>query len=167
MKRFFPLVLVAAIGCGNPSAESTSGSAEPSTTPAATSSADPKAAVVMDYLRLKDALVAGKNEEAAQEAAAMQASLAKAPAYAALTPALEELVAAADLAGKRKAFEPLSDQLYPLLRTAKPEGMRLFRQYCPMAFDFKGAFWISDAREIMNPYFGDEMLHCGEVREIL
>lgn len=167
MKRFFPLLLLAAVACGSPSAESTSGSAEPSTASETTASTDPKAAVVVDYLRLKDALVAGDNEAAATEAAAMKASLAKAPAYAALGPALEELVAAEDLAGKRKAFEPLSDQLYPLLRTAKPEGMRLFRQYCPMAFDFKGAFWISDAREIMNPYFGDEMLHCGEVREIL
>ena len=38
-----------------------------------------------------------------------------------------------------------------------------YRQFCPMAFDFKGAFWLSDSEEILNPYFGEEMLTCGNV----
>jgi Cu(I)/Ag(I) efflux system membrane fusion protein len=34
-----------------------------------------------------------------------------------------------------------------------------------MAFDNKGGFWISKEPEIKNPYFGDIMLKCGEVKK--
>lgn len=34
-----------------------------------------------------------------------------------------------------------------------------------MAFDNKGAFWLSEIEEIRNPYFGEAMLNCGEVHE--
>jgi Cu(I)/Ag(I) efflux system membrane fusion protein len=36
-----------------------------------------------------------------------------------------------------------------------------------MAFDNKGAYWLSETEEIRNPYFGDVMLGCGETKEIL
>jgi len=45
-----------------------------------------------------------------------------------------------------------------------PLSDSLYLQFCPMAFDYEGATWISREREVMNPYFGDEMLHCGVVR---
>jgi hypothetical protein len=41
----------------------------------------------------------------------------------------------------------------------------IYKQFCPMAFDNKGAYWLSSNEEIMNPYFGDKMLHCGKVEE--
>jgi membrane fusion protein, copper/silver efflux system len=31
----------------------------------------------------------------------------------------------------------------------------------------RGAYWLSEFEQIKNPYFGDMMLRCGEVREIL
>jgi Cu(I)/Ag(I) efflux system membrane fusion protein len=34
-----------------------------------------------------------------------------------------------------------------------------------MAFKDKGAFWLSGEKEIKNPYFGEAMLTCGEVKE--
>jgi Cu(I)/Ag(I) efflux system membrane fusion protein len=36
-----------------------------------------------------------------------------------------------------------------------------------MAFDNKGAYWLSNTQEIYNPYFGEEMRFCGEVKEQL
>jgi Cu(I)/Ag(I) efflux system membrane fusion protein len=39
-----------------------------------------------------------------------------------------------------------------------------YEAYCPMAFDFEGASWLQRAEEIDNPYFGDMMLRCGEIR---
>ena len=41
----------------------------------------------------------------------------------------------------------------------------VYLEFCPMAFDNKGAFWISKDKEIKNPYFGDKMLKCGEVKK--
>ncbi len=36
--------------------------------------------------------------------------------------------------------------------------------HCPMAFDDRGADWLSSDKAIANPYFGAEMLRCGEVK---
>ena len=31
----------------------------------------------------------------------------------------------------------------------------------------KGGVWISQSKEIKNPFYGKEMLTCGEVKEII
>jgi hypothetical protein len=71
------------------------------------------------------------------------------------------------LENKRKEFEMITDALWSLTRTVKYGGQKVYYQYCPMAFDNKGAYWISDKRDIRNPYFGDKMLKCGEVADSL
>ena len=43
----------------------------------------------------------------------------------------------------------------------------LYVQFCPMANNDKGALWISSEEEIINPYFGDVMLNCGNVEEVI
>jgi len=43
----------------------------------------------------------------------------------------------------------------------------VYLEYCPMAFDYEGAYWVSNNKEIRNPYFGDKMLKCGEVKKTL
>jgi hypothetical protein len=43
----------------------------------------------------------------------------------------------------------------------------IYVQYCPMANEGKGGYWLSSQEEIMNPYYGDDMLHCGEVKETI
>jgi Protein of unknown function (DUF3347) len=68
---------------------------------------------------------------------------------------------------KRKEFEMISDALWSLTRTVKYDGQKIYYQYCPMAFDNKGAYWLSSQSAIRNPYFGDEMLECGTVEDSL
>jgi Cu(I)/Ag(I) efflux system membrane fusion protein len=41
----------------------------------------------------------------------------------------------------------------------------LYIQFCPMANDDKGGYWLSTEKEIKNPYFGSKMLKCGEVKQ--
>ena len=36
-----------------------------------------------------------------------------------------------------------------------------------MAGNDKGAYWLSKESKIKNPYFGDEMLTCGSVKETI
>ena len=43
----------------------------------------------------------------------------------------------------------------------------LYHDLCPMAFDDQGAYWLSESKEIRNPYFGDKMLKCGSTKVIL
>jgi Protein of unknown function (DUF3347) len=72
-----------------------------------------------------------------------------------------------DLEKKRESFEMVSGVLYDLLRAVRPNGVTAYYQYCPMAFNDKGAYWLSNADSIRNPYFGKKMLTCGEVKETL
>jgi len=70
-----------------------------------------------------------------------------------------------DLAEQRIAFADFNDAFHNTLELFGLESGTVYYQYCPMANGDKGAFWLSEVNEIRNPYFGDEMLSCGETRE--
>ncbi len=74
------------------------------------------------------------------------------------------MVKSSNLENRRAAFEQLSDALIVLVDRYGVSGKTLYKQYCPMAFDDKGSYWISAERVIRNPYFGSAMLACGEIR---
>jgi len=42
-------------------------------------------------------------------------------------------------------------------------GGTIYKKFCPMAFDNKGACWYADIKEISNPYFGEKIPKCGSV----
>lgn len=67
----------------------------------------------------------------------------------------------------RASFEKVSDNMFALLKNADLQHAGVYRQYCPMAFNDKGAYWLSEEEEIKNPYFGKKMLSCGEVTDSL
>ena len=81
----------------------------------------------------------------------------------------QKIQEAEKLGEQRKHFIKLSDNMIELVRTftgVKAEGASsLYVQFCPMANDDKGAFWLSTEDQVKNPYYGDMMLNCGEVRE--
>lgn len=72
-----------------------------------------------------------------------------------------------DIKAKRKEFEMIADAMWSLTRTVRYSGQKVYWQYCPMAFNNQGAYWMSNQREILNPYFGNEMLNCGSVEDSL
>lgn len=78
---------------------------------------------------------------------------------------LEKIGSQTDVEEQRKHFEPLSDNLIEAVEYFGLRDMTLYRQYCPMAFRDKGAYWLSAEKEVRNPYFGEKMLTCGEVKE--
>lgn len=71
-----------------------------------------------------------------------------------------------DNAGKidhqREHLEFLSKDILDLI-TLFGAPQKLYQIHCPMASNEKGADWISDSKEVKNPYFGNAMLGCGEV----
>lgn len=69
--------------------------------------------------------------------------------------------------GKRASYQMVSDMLYDLIKNTGLKGDTVFHQYCPMAFDDKGAYWLSSQSAIRNPYFGKEMLTCGNTKDTL
>jgi Cu(I)/Ag(I) efflux system membrane fusion protein len=44
---------------------------------------------------------------------------------------------------------------------------KVYHQFCPMADNNKGAYWLSKEEKVFNPYFGDAMLTCGEVKQVI
>jgi len=68
---------------------------------------------------------------------------------------------------KRREFEMISDALWSLTRTVKYQGEKVYYQFCPMAFENKGAYWLSKEVNIRNPYFGEHMLTCGSTQDSL
>ena len=68
---------------------------------------------------------------------------------------------------QRLAFADFSDALYSAIKMFGTTGETIYYQYCPMARDNKGAYWLSAVEEIKNPYFGDAMLTCGENKAVI
>ncbi|MCW3120604.1 MAG: hypothetical protein JWQ38_96 [Flavipsychrobacter sp.] len=66
---------------------------------------------------------------------------------------------------QRILFEVISRNMYVLLKHAAIKNAHIYHEYCPMAFNDKGAYWLSGESEILNPYFGKKMLECGEVTD--
>jgi Cu(I)/Ag(I) efflux system membrane fusion protein len=77
----------------------------------------------------------------------------------------QAIAKAENLEEQRTHFIALSDVMIDLAKTFQSPGEKLFVQFCPMANDNNGAFWLSLQDEVRNPYYGDQMLTCGEVRE--
>jgi len=139
------------------------------------------AAVFTSYVDLKDAFVASDAGKVKTEAGETKEALTKVDMkllsgaahndwmnyLAPIEKSLTEITAAADLEGQRKAFSTLSDNLYKSIKAFGLGGKEAFYDYCPMAFNNEGAYWLSDKEQIRNPYFGDEMLTCGHVKETL
>ncbi len=70
-----------------------------------------------------------------------------------------------DIEAQREHFNMLSENILEMTESFGLEIDKVYRLFCPMAFDDEGAFWLSESDEILNPYFGDMMLNCGEVKE--
>ncbi len=68
---------------------------------------------------------------------------------------------------QRLAFGLISSAFYGLVRQADLKHAGIYHQYCPMAFNEKGASWLSEEAEIKNPYFGKKMMECGEILDSL
>ena len=68
---------------------------------------------------------------------------------------------------QRLAFSKLSDAMFILMKRVELKNAGIYQQYCPMAFNEKGAYWLSNEADIKNPYYGKKMLECGEVKDSL
>lgn len=119
------------------------------------------------YLHLKDALVASNQDEAKKAADELQKSVANVSNGKMVADEAAKVVAATNLEGQRKAFSGVSDMMAMLVKGGKLSMGMLYLEYCPMANNNEGAYWLSNEKQIKNPYFGDKMLKCGSVKETI
>ncbi len=72
-----------------------------------------------------------------------------------------------DIKKQRDFFVTITGEVDKVISTAQIASGEIYKQYCPMAFDGSGGYWLSDSEEIRNPYFGKKMLKCGSVKETI
>jgi len=71
-----------------------------------------------------------------------------------------------DIGRQRDHFISLSKNIYEVMKISKQETPTYY-QFCPMANDGKGANWLSKENAIKNPYYGSQMLNCGNTVETI
>lgn len=133
------------------------------------------------YLPMKDAFVeshqrnvtkTGKQLQPALEAIDMQllsgeAHIVWMKYLETLRKALLKILDTRDIEEQRSAFSDFNDAFYKTVKSFGLENKKVYYMFCPMAFDDTGAYWLSNEEQIANPYFGDVMLRCGEVKEVI
>lgn len=131
---------------------------------------DEQATTVLDaYLKLKDALVESSADAAQEAAEQIKSTLTDHAESQELEGMLEDanhILDTDEIEHMREHFDLMSQNMYAMVKT-KNTGKTLYKEFCPMAFDNKGAFWLSSEKEIKNPYFGDKMMSCGKVQETI
>lgn len=139
------------------------------------------AGVFTAYIGLKNAFVQSDAAKVKTEAQTADAALAKVDMkllsgaahndwmtfLSPIQTSLKEIQSVQDIGAQRRSFSALSDNLYKSIKAFGLGGKEAYYEFCPMAFNNEGAHWLSEAEQIRNPYFGDEMLTCGQVKEKL
>lgn len=135
-------------------------------------------AVVEAYMAIQKTLAADTNatEEIGRFGYALERvdmTLLKGPAHmawmdraGALESGLKKIKAAGKLEAVREAFAPLSDAMIGAITSFGTGGHTLHRAHCSMALD-DGASWLQAGEVIRNPYYGSEMLECGDIKKVL
>ncbi|MEO6230927.1 MAG: DUF3347 domain-containing protein [Ferruginibacter sp.] len=72
---------------------------------------------------------------------------------------------AGNIKHQREHFEMLSKDMADLIKTFGNGGQTLYKDFCPMYNGGKGGYWISETKEIRNPYLGKAMPTCGTVKQ--
>lgn len=133
--------------------------------------------VIDEYILLKDALVRDDSKMAVQHAKEISGALKKADMSEVqgeahmfwmkqqqqLKTALQSIVASNKISNQRKAFDQLSKAMIETVKSFGVITNDLYVQECTMAFGGKGANWLSRDTEILNPFYGAEMMNCGSV----
>lgn len=137
--------------------------------------------VFNNYIKLKDALVKDDSNNAVAEAKNVLQSLTKInmkllkdeKAHTKWMTFKKEIKASSlsisntsDIKAQRNYFIHLSNYLIQTIETFGIQE-KVYSQFCPMANTDKGAFWLSKEEKILNPYFGNAMLSCGSVEQII
>lgn len=121
--------------------------------------------IYASYTNLKNALVATKASEAKLAASGLATALKGFTGCESAANIANKISAATDIKAQRAAFNDLNVELIPVFKHAALTAGTIYVQHCPMANNGDGADWLSSAKKIQNPYYGDEMMECGRVAE--
>ncbi|MFT4831925.1 MAG: Cu(I)/Ag(I) efflux system membrane fusion protein [Psychroserpens sp.] len=129
------------------------------------------------YMQLKDALVEANVEKASKASIAALKSLKKIKTadldvmgnahFSKIGEMFTAISNNSDLVNQREHFIILSENVIAISTNLEEVPSPIFVQNCPMANKNKGANWLSWNKEIRNPYYGEAMMNCGEVKQVI
>ena len=137
--------------------------------------------VYNDYINLKDALVKEDSKNTSVNTTSLLVNLGKVDmkllsdnnAHTHWMSLVKEIQSSAtsisktsDIKGQRDHFKHLSSHL---INAVQLYGVneKVYVEFCPMADNNNGAYWLSKEEKVINPYFGEAMLTCGEVKQVI
>lgn len=194
MKKYFLIAAVLLAACNNSNNNSTATSANKDTAAAMKQTHDsmpadmnmnsattvPVKDVIAAYLQMKNAFTNDNTTNAASAGKSLQAAFTNFDTKTLSADQQKTFNDIADdaeehaehiganggnIAHQREHFDLLSKDMADLLNTLGTGGQTLYKDFCPMYNNKKGAYWISETKEIKNPYLGKAMPTCGEVKE--
>jgi hypothetical protein len=133
--------------------------------------------ILNNYLKLKNALAKDDSKEAANAAKELNATFNNLESDKIEAKFKKEYVDLADDAkehaeriadnsakidSQRQHFAMLSKDINELIKIFGTDR-KIYRDYCPMYDQGKSGYWISETKDIKNPYYGSEMLTCGGI----
>ena len=133
------------------------------------------------YIIIKDALVADDAESVSTNSQVLIENLSKvdmklltdSDAHQHWMKVQKEIKASAEglantskIKEQRNYFKDLSTHITSVVQMFGV-GQTVYNQYCPMADNDRGAYWLSNNKNVLNPYFGSAMLACGSVKQVI
>ena len=136
--------------------------------------------VYESYINLKDALVEDDTKKVSKDANSLLSNLnqvnmklVKDEAHNHWMSLAKEIKSSAtniskttDLKKQRNHFKHLSSHLINAVQLFGVNE-KVYVEFCPMADNNNGAYWLSKEKKVINPYFGESMLTCGEVKQVI
>ena len=132
--------------------------------------------MLQNYLGIKNALIDGNSDKAASSSAAMYQAMKgfdkslltadQKKVYDDIESDLKEHaehISKSKIDHQREHFAMMSKDMYDMVK-AFGSGMTLYHDHCPMFKD--GSMWLSESKNIRNPYYGEKMMGCGSVEEM-
>jgi len=137
--------------------------------------------VFNNYIKLKDALVKDDSKNANEDAKVLLNKLSQVnmkllndpsahkewmQIESDLRSSAQSITVSIDIEEQRMHFQQLSVYLTNAIHIFGINE-KVYSLFCPMVDNNKGAYWLSKQTQVINPYYGKEMLECGEVSEII
>ncbi|SEG04477.1 Protein of unknown function [Halpernia humi] len=133
--------------------------------------------IVADYMTLKNALVATNKEDAAKAGLAIGASLNSFDMSKYTAPQQKDLkdiiadakenaehISESEIDHQREHFKILTKDITDMIAITGADS-KVYQMNCPM-YD-GGSNWLSESKEVKNPYLGSKMMTCGSMKKEL
>ena len=124
-------------------------------------------AVYQQYLLLSGALINSDLATARETSIALELGAKALKGGEKLASFASKITAASDIEVQRTLFSNLSNEMIAKVKAIGLQSGEVYVEHCPMALNDKGASWLSDQKTVRNPYYGESMLDCGEIKETL